>query len=191
FGYSFQQYHCEIYYDGHEREDVLQYRKEFLENIFNHEKYISKYEGEFMDQIYLNLPEGEKERVLVVHDECIFYLNDGKRELWTKNGEMPLRKKGNGRSIMVSEFLTEIDGCLHLKQADIKKHPYITEEAQYFLKPGINQEGYWTAKHLLEQIECKAIPIFEALYPDCIAVFAFDNSSNHAAFSKDALVASR
>ncbi|CAJ0644875.1 13085_t:CDS:1, partial [Entrophospora sp. SA101] len=30
-----------------------------------------------------------------------------------------------------------------------------------------------------------------ALYPDCIAVFAFDNSSNHAAFSNDALVAKR
>uniref|UniRef100_U9SS71 Uncharacterized protein n=2 Tax=Rhizophagus irregularis TaxID=588596 RepID=U9SS71_RHIID len=128
---------------------------------------------EFMDQIYLNLPEGEKERVLV-----------------TKNGEMPLQKKGNRRSIMVSEFLTEINGRLHLKQADIEKHPYIPEKARYFLKPGINQEGYWTAEHLLEQIECKAISIFEALYPDCIAVFAFDNSSNHAAFSKDALVAS-
>ncbi|EXX76797.1 hypothetical protein RirG_029770 [Rhizophagus irregularis DAOM 197198w] len=75
-------------------------------------------------------------------------------------------------------------------RSDIEKHPYIPEKARYFLKPGINQEGYWTAEHLLEQIECKAISIFEALYPDCIAVFAFDNSSNHAAFSKDALVAS-
>ncbi|CAG8781653.1 900_t:CDS:2, partial [Rhizophagus irregularis] len=71
-GYSFQQYRRGIYYDGHEREDILQYRKKFLENIFNHEKYMSKYEG-------------EKERVLVVHDECIFYSNDGKRGLWTKN----------------------------------------------------------------------------------------------------------
>ncbi|CAB5374913.1 unnamed protein product [Rhizophagus irregularis] len=39
-------------------------------------------------------------------------------------------------------------------------------------------------QHLLEQIEYKAIPIFEALYPDCVAVFAFDNSFNHAAFGK-------
>ncbi|EXX54095.1 hypothetical protein RirG_237730 [Rhizophagus irregularis DAOM 197198w] len=52
-GYSFQQYRRGIYYDGHEREDILQYRKKFLENIFNHEKYMSKYEGEFMDRIYL------------------------------------------------------------------------------------------------------------------------------------------
>ncbi|RGB30484.1 hypothetical protein C1646_627909 [Rhizophagus diaphanus] len=190
-GYSFQQYCHEIYYDEHERKDILQYRKEFLKNIFNHEKYMSKYKGEFMDQIYPNLLEGEKERVLVVHDECIFYSNDGKRGLWTKNGEMLFRKKGNRRSIMVSKFLIEIDRCLHLKQADIEKHPYVPEEARYFLKPGINQEGYWTAEHLLEQIECKVIPIFEALYPDCVAVFAFNNNSNHAAFSKDALVASQ
>ncbi|PKK65430.1 hypothetical protein RhiirC2_786171 [Rhizophagus irregularis] len=80
-GYSFQQYRHGIYYDEHEKKDVLQYRKEFLENIFNHEKYMSKYEDEFMDRIYPNLLEGEKERVLVVHDECIFYSNDGKRGL--------------------------------------------------------------------------------------------------------------
>ena len=46
-------------------------------------------------------------------------------------------------------------------------------------------------EHLLEQIKYKVIPIFETLYPDCTAVFAFDNSSNHAAFSKDALLASK
>ena len=51
---------------------------------------MSKYEGEFMDRICPDLSEGEKERVLVVHDECIFYSNDGKRGLWTRNGEMPL-----------------------------------------------------------------------------------------------------
>jgi len=102
---------------------------------------------------------------------------------------MPLRKKGNGRSIMVSEFLTEVDGRLCLQQSEIEKYPYVPEEARYYLKPVMNQEGYWTAQHLLDQIEYKAIPIFEALYPECIAVFAFDNSSNHAAFSKDALIA--
>ncbi|GBB90989.1 hypothetical protein RclHR1_18070004 [Rhizophagus clarus] len=190
-GYSFQQYRRRIYYDGHERDDVLQYRKEFLEKMFEHEKYMFKYEGESMDRIHSNLPEGEKERILVVHDECIFYSNDGKRRLWTKDGEMPLRKKGNGRSIMVSEFLTEVDGHLHLQQTDIEKHPHVPEAVRCYLKPGVNQEGYWTAEHLLEQIEYKAIPIFEALYPDCVAVFAFDNSSNHAAFSKDALVVNR
>ena len=92
---------------------------------------------------------------------------------------------------MVSEFLTEIDGRLHLQLTDITKYPDIPKEARCYLKPGKNQEGYWIAEHLLEQIKYKAIPIFETLYPNCIAVFAFDNSSNHAVFSKDALVANR
>jgi len=49
--------------------------------MFEHEKYMSKYEREMIDRIYPNLPEEEKERILVTHDECIFYSNDGKREI--------------------------------------------------------------------------------------------------------------
>ena len=127
-----------IYYDGHERPDVLQYRKEFLEKIFGHEKYMSKYDGEFMNWICPNLPEGEKERILIVHDESIFYSNDGKREAWIKDEKIPLWKKGNGRSIMVSEFLTEINGCLRLQQEDIEKYSNISEEVRYYLKFSAN-----------------------------------------------------
>ena len=110
--------------------------------MFEHEKYMSKYEGEMMDRIYPNLPEEEKERILVTHDECIFYSNDGKRGVWAKNGELPLRKKGNGRSIMVSEFLTEIDRCLYLQQTNILQNSNISKEAWCYLKPDKNQEGY-------------------------------------------------
>ena len=49
--------------------------------MFEHEKYMSKYEGETIDRIYFNLSEKEKERILVTHDECIFYFNDGKCEI--------------------------------------------------------------------------------------------------------------
>jgi len=38
---------------------------------------MSRYEGENMDQILPDLAEGEKEHILVMHDECIFYSNDG------------------------------------------------------------------------------------------------------------------
>ncbi|PKC65218.1 hypothetical protein RhiirA1_461308 [Rhizophagus irregularis] len=71
-GYSFQQYHHGIYYNGYERKNMLQYQKELLEKIFDHENYMSKYEGEFIDQICPNLPERGKKRVLVVHDEYQF-----------------------------------------------------------------------------------------------------------------------
>uniref|UniRef100_U9TTT3 Uncharacterized protein n=1 Tax=Rhizophagus irregularis (strain DAOM 181602 / DAOM 197198 / MUCL 43194) TaxID=747089 RepID=U9TTT3_RHIID len=144
-----------------------------------------------MDKILPNLQNSKKKHILVIYDECIFYSNDGKREVWAKTGELPLRKKGNGRSIMVSEFLTEACGRFKLNAQTIENYPNIPQEACIYLIPGKNQEGYWTMNHLLEQVKSKAIPIFEALFPTCIAVFAFDNSSNHAAFLPDALVASK
>jgi hypothetical protein len=44
---------------------------------------------------------------------------------------------------------------------------------------------------LRPQLMEKAIPIFEACFPGCQALFLFDNSSNHDCFSSDALVAAR
>ena len=46
------------------------------------------------------------------HDESIFYSNEGNSMLWHPDGQLPLRKKGHGRSIMVSEFLSELEGPL-------------------------------------------------------------------------------
>ena len=108
-----------------------------------------------------------------------------------KSGELPLRKKGNRKSIMVSKFLTEACGRLKLTAEQIENYPDVPEEVRVYLKPGKNDEEYWTAKHLIEQVEYKAIPIFEALFPNSIGVFAFDNSSNHSAFASDALVVKR
>ena len=190
-GFFNQQQKQGVYFDGHERDDVVEYRKKFLEEVAKYEPYIANYEGETMDKILPNLQNGEKEHILVTHDECIFYSNDGKRGVWTKTGQLPLRKKGNGRSIMVSEFLTEACGRLKLDAQAIENYHDIPKEARAYLIPGKNQEGYWTMNHLLEQLKLKAIPIFEALFPTCIAIFAFDNSSNHAAFLSDALLANK
>ena len=152
---------------------------------------MAKYEGESMERIPPILGPNEKEIVLVTHDECIFYSNDGKRGIWAKSGELPLRKKGNGRSVMVSEFLTEQCGRLKLNLQQHQQNSSIPEEARVYLQPGKNQEGFWTSEHLIEQVKTKAIPIFEAIFPNCIALFAFDNSSNHVAYRSDALVASK
>ncbi|OAD06485.1 hypothetical protein MUCCIDRAFT_107062 [Mucor lusitanicus CBS 277.49] len=44
---------------------------------------------------------------------------------------------------------------------------------------------------MVKQLEEQAIGLFKALHPNCTAVFLFVNSSNHGAYSDDALVASR
>ncbi|KAG0287830.1 hypothetical protein BGZ98_004475, partial [Dissophora globulifera] len=43
---------------------------------------------------------GERASVFYTHDECIFYSNEGNQVIWHPEGQMPLRKKGQGRSIM-------------------------------------------------------------------------------------------
>ena len=82
-------------------------------------------------------------------------------------------------------------GDSNLTAEHIENYPDVPEEARVFLKPGASEEGYWTAAHLIEQVEYKAISIFEALFSNFIAVFAFNNSSNHSAFAPDALVVKR
>ena len=190
-GYHYQKNRQDIFFDGHERSDVIEYRHRFIEKMFEYEKFMTKYDDETLEPIAPVLKINEREIILVTHDECIFYSYDGKRGVWAKNGELPLKKKGNGRSIMVSDFLTEACGRLKLNQEHVINNPHVPEKARVILKPGKNQDGYWTNEHLIEQVELKAIPIFEALFPGCIALFAFDHSSNHSSYKSDALVASR
>lgn len=103
---------------------------------------MAKYEGESMEQILPTLGPNEKEIILVTHDECIFYSNDGKWGVWAKSRELPLRKKGNSRSIIVSEFLTEECGRLKLNSQQRQQNSSIPEEAQVYLQPGKDREGF-------------------------------------------------
>ena len=78
-------------------------------------------------------------------------------------------KKGNGKSIMVSEFLTEVDGYLKLKPEEIEQHSTVPVEAREYLEPGKDREGYWTAENVLNQIKTKAI--YLKLFIQIVLVF--------------------
>lgn len=176
-----------IYFDGHEREDVLEYREYFLKEMQDFERLMPTFEGESMEQKNPLLLDHEKLHILVTHDECLFYSNDDRPIVWAPLGQPPLRKKGQGKSIMVSDFLLETIGRLKLTEQESLLNSNIPSEARKYLKPGKNEEGWWTAEHLISQVIDCAIPIFEVLYPNAVAVFAFDNSTNHGAMAKDAL----
>ena len=142
-GWYHQKHHKDIYYDGHEREDVIKYRELFLSQMQEYEKLMPKpSESNILDIIEPLLNQGEKRYVLITHDECVFYANDGKKTFWGPPGHVPLRKKGMGLSLHVSDFLTEIDGRLKFEG----------EEACITMKPGANREGWWTSKHLVKQV---------------------------------------
>ena len=146
------------------------------------------------------LIEGEKPLVLVTHDESIFSANDGKRRVWKEKGKLPLRPKGKGKGIMVSEFLTPI-GRLRVPDSvpnhqllqdkdwplDENQNPrrYCTELLEY------DKDNYWDGDKMTDQTVNLATRIFPYVFPDCQALFAFDNAANHACFAKNALLAKK
>lgn len=182
WGYSYRKNQKAIYFDGHEREDVVKYRNEWCQRMLGYMRRSEFYEGD-EEEVVIEpvLKEGERKVVFVTHDESTFYANDGKNDLWLQQGENYLRKKGVGLSIMVSEFQCPCHGTMR----------YGDKSSRHLFKAGTNREGWWTYKDMVNQLKEDAIYVFEKLHPGCVGVFLFDNSSNHGAFADDALVASR
>ncbi|GES92520.1 hypothetical protein RCL_jg28850.t1 [Rhizophagus clarus] len=172
-GFVYDRYQKGMYVDGHERPDVVEYRKQFLEEIDIYQKLMLSFEGNDLErQIDLILNNNEKLHILVTHDKTTFQSNDGLKSGWMPDGEQPLRKKGQGRSIHISDFLTDTIGRLKLNDNQINE---------------VGDSMYHETHKLIEQIENRAIPIFEKTHPGAIAVFAFDNSSSHGKYADDAL----
>lgn len=143
-GWTYQRQHKDIYYDGHERDDVVKYREIFLTQMEEFERLMPRPdENDIMVIIEPSLNPGDKRYIIVTHDESVFYSNDGKKTFWGPKGHMPLRKKGTGLSIHVSDFLTEIDGRLRFEN----------EEACVIMKPGVNRDGWWTSELLVDQVK--------------------------------------
>ena len=88
---------------------------------------------------------------------------------------------------MVSEFLCECHGAMKLNQEQRERFPEVPCETRTIIVPGKNQDGYWTAANLVDQVKKKAMPIFKILHPDADALFLFDNSQNHRCLPPDAL----
>src|SRR6266540_213054 len=133
----------DVYYDGHERPDVIEYRQDFLNEILKLEKWMLKP----LDDNIMILEEpvldvNEKRHILITHDESIFYANNRETTYWGPVGHQPLQKKGAGLSLHVSDFLIEVDGRLKFEE----------EEACVMMKLEINHDGWWKTDDLIKQV---------------------------------------
>jgi hypothetical protein len=104
-----------MYIDGHEREDVVEYRNAFVK------RWLEEYEPRMVefdiDGSVKKEPEGYVlqgkyhgqpfRMILVTHDESTFYSNDRRDVGWGHVSDKGKpKRKGEGESIMVSDFLT-------------------------------------------------------------------------------------
>ena len=98
---------------------------------------------------------GKKKLVLLFHYESTFHSNNGQGWLWAKVGKQPIRPKGQGRGIMVSDFINEHDGFLHLTDNEYDEsrssHCELWKEAHYLLKYGNSSEEYWNSDKFMHQ----------------------------------------
>ncbi|CAJ0634187.1 12700_t:CDS:1, partial [Entrophospora sp. SA101] len=68
-GWEYKSHQKDVYFDGHERPDVIEYRMKFLDQMKLFEKFMPIFEGEEMENIiWPALDLYEKIHILVTHD---------------------------------------------------------------------------------------------------------------------------
>lgn len=203
-GCFFKEGKKDIYYDGHEREDVVKYRNEFVPRLLS----------------YFDDPN----IVVVFQDEVIYKSFECQTAFWhipedAETGELKntcLRKKGGGYGLMLSGFTT-IDGLISLTEVELAEvnarratkgmEPLKTlqrvtnaevdgllgADVLYFgyqlFEYGKNREGYWDAERMVAQTK-EIIAVLEFKYPGKTFVFLYDWSSGHDKKPIDAAVVS-
>lgn len=179
-GLSYKVVNQVIFKDGHEREDVKKYRQEVFVPQFL--TFLSK-SVQFEEDGTMTVPEGiAKPYMFVTHDESWFNSNDGRTKMWLAKDDAPLRKKGRGKGLMVSDFLTPSSRL---------KAPSLTEAGKMDYAAQTLEAGsgcWWNTEKLLEQVK-EAEVIFGRAFPNFTGVWLFDNATSHASFAIDALSA--
>jgi hypothetical protein len=96
--------------------------------------------------------------------------------------QQKLMKKGQGQIIHISDFIEEKNGCLIVHNQD----GIMIRDAQHIIYPGASSNAWWDHTQLLAQVN-DAISIFKEAYPDCTALFVFDQSSAHGSLRPNVL----
>ena len=188
----------QVFYDGHERPDVREYRKEFLEMMCEYERGIAIYKGDDMEiKVW---PTDVQERkvnktILITHDGCCYRTNDGRTSYLLREGESVLKSKSPGHLYVCSDFLCTQIGRLALTDEQFANgkllDPTLIQTACVYITPGMNKDDYWNGDTMVEQMEKRALPISKILWPrtEFRVVWAFDQSTGHGKYASNALKA--
>ncbi|KAL8287118.1 hypothetical protein RQP46_003570 [Phenoliferia psychrophenolica] len=109
-GYGNYGHSKDIYYDGHEREDVKGRREEYIATILGLQSKMNRYELDDQGKLVCTPPTlepGEKQHILVHQDESTVHSAEKPSKVWRKNDEQELRSKSDGRLLHVSAFVCE------------------------------------------------------------------------------------
>ena len=140
-GFCFTEHWKVLYFDGHERPDVVEYRQNvFIPQIKQYRLQVVEYVvgdvGKEKEKVVENYV--DRRLVLVSHDESTTQANDGPKKSWVHKNEHALKKKGVGRGIHQSDVICSTVGWL--------------KAASQSLEYGKNYEGYWNGELFVKQV---------------------------------------
>ncbi|CAF1148224.1 unnamed protein product [Didymodactylos carnosus] len=93
------------YFEGHERDDVVKHRNEFIGYFLAHKDYYYTItDGEIPMWI---IPIQNPHRILIFHDESTFRSGEVSPKRWFFGENTPFFSKGRGLSHMISDFLVQ------------------------------------------------------------------------------------
>ena len=196
-GFNVLQMSKGVFIDGHERPDVVESRERFLKKMtecgfLRPDNAPTEEAAQALptDIPHMSKEEGEK-CIVWWHDESAYNTTEDTPILWGEKGKLPIKPKGKGSSIMVSEFIEEKDGYLALSDEQYEfevtnSDQDIGNSALAVLEIGEHREGYWNSDRFMEQVG-KAVKIADVKYPPSQGYHHFDHSCGHTAFAEDAL----
>src|SRR5882762_564391 len=118
-GFYYTKYKKALYFDGHERPDVVHYRQHiFLPLMAEYRSRLMEYRRveesgyETFESVVKSLPDGVRKLVLCAHDESTMQANDSDKAGWGPEDEQPLLKKGVGCGSHRSDVIFSTVGWL-------------------------------------------------------------------------------
>ena len=140
-GFRFTKHRKVLYFDGHERPDVVEYHQNvFIPQIKQYRPQVVEYVvgdvGKEKEKVVENYV--DHRLVLVSHDESTTQANDGPKKSWVHKNKHALKKKGIGWGIHQSDVICSTVGWL--------------KAASQSLEYGKNYEGYWNGELFVKQV---------------------------------------
>ena len=169
-GYRWVRRYRGQYADGHEREDIIGARKEFIRQWYEFVPRMRVWTGDDLT-ISEPLPPGTRPVVAWPHDESTYYAHDRRESRWVKVGESATPyKKGDGPSCMAARFVSADHGygC----------SPDGKETSNIVFKAGAARDGYFDNNDILAQAT-KHMDLCEKYWPDEEHILIYDNATTH------------
>ncbi|CUA69593.1 Protein unc-13 homolog B [Rhizoctonia solani] len=171
-GYQWRRHKAGLYYDGHEREDVVHYRQQvFLPKWKALEPFMPSWDHDSGLEIPPVLQGTQQEVTIWFHNATTAYAHDRCDVYWVPVDEHATpRKKGQGLSVMFADYISARHGFLASRDGRLT--------TRKILQAGKNREGYLTNVDICQQFR-SAVKLAKQEYPKERHLFVYDNARIH------------